>query len=582
MNTLINFIKAIGCSEEEIKKIENQLNNPPSNFYRYRAIGNDKSLRYFLNEIKGTISLSPHSKLNDPLDLKSSCDYTSIKDFVELIRRHPITLLDPGFSASLDSPVWSGVFDSENPYETLMENFSSFSNSCGISLTEERLQYFSEQLVSFFGDMDTLMQSINIACFTDSYANLPMWNNYAHGYKGVCVEYEYDSIGAKLKPVVYIDKLPGMFDALLSIKESNLINNNYSNDLTAFFQIKTKAWENEHEWRMFTMADAQSAFTEMLSENFEKMQDMMTISDYYLNNNSTGEFPDYFTGEMNEELLEQYDKLPENIKEAITSVSALYSKAVEKLGENHREEFKAKPSKVFLGDRIDQDYQKTIIDCAAENNVKVFKMHWTEKGYEPITIEGYEIEKILSDIRKVIKKSEDFFNKQDYYSAIYKANSVINQAKEHSPQYFERLLHLKAKCIQRLHPTIEAQVLQCYKELIEVEPQQALYNFELGIIYRQQLKDFKSSIEQNRLAIAKAPAFAYGHINLAYSYLEDDRFDEAKQALETGYIRCSDFVSRLNSDEESIKLANEDKRYLELFSSVSFSKEIKISEMSAV
>ena len=51
---------------------------------------------------------------------------------------------------------------------------------------------------------ETINRTYRFACFTQSKTNLPMWNHYANGHKGVCLEYDTTEINN----IININALP--------------------------------------------------------------------------------------------------------------------------------------------------------------------------------------------------------------------------------------------------------------------------------------------------------------------------------------------------------------------------------------
>ena len=98
-----------------------------------------------------------------------------------------------------------------------------------------------------FNDMTYKMS--RFACFTTKSDNLPMWNHYAQGYTGVCLEYDTTQIADiyainRLFPVYYVNELPDMPEMSMGKSEPPF-------GLMDYFLIhKLGDWSYEDEWRL--------------------------------------------------------------------------------------------------------------------------------------------------------------------------------------------------------------------------------------------------------------------------------------------------------------------------------------------
>lgn len=103
-----------------------------------------------------------------------------------------------------------------------------------------------------------------IKSFTETKDDLKMWSMYADNYAGMCVAYDFRHAEEEwmyhLFPVCYSDKRvtkKELEDAAYELKklksdmeEGFVIEESYSiRDIMAIFLMKSRAWENEKEWR---------------------------------------------------------------------------------------------------------------------------------------------------------------------------------------------------------------------------------------------------------------------------------------------------------------------------------------------
>jgi len=91
-----------------------------------------------------------------------------------------------------------------------------------------------------------------ISCFTDSPSSVSMWAQYASNHRGVVIEFNSDMLKddqGKVKsfPVEYIDTYPSLGEYLEAIHSVDPLD-----FPKLFFCRKSKEWEREQEWRLFT------------------------------------------------------------------------------------------------------------------------------------------------------------------------------------------------------------------------------------------------------------------------------------------------------------------------------------------
>lgn len=169
----------------------------PTSFYRYRPFN-----EYTLSEIiKQHIFLSPIDKLDDKLDSKF--------------------ILNP--------------FGERTAGDESVRNWRRPSSQKKISEVNKEFA-----------------QHIRIACLTQDYKNMPMWNYYAQGHKGICIKYRAKDFNNEdiLLPVIYPSKRKkeGTFKFLPADGQMKC---------GAVFNsiVKDESWKFEKEWRLIQYVD---------------------------------------------------------------------------------------------------------------------------------------------------------------------------------------------------------------------------------------------------------------------------------------------------------------------------------------
>lgn len=241
------FLKLFMSSAETNfnKAIELKRNHLPQKLYRYRKTDN---LEHLKNEIcKGQIFLSSPSAMNDPFD---SC--TLLSEHNPSTYAQTKIKYEKEYKDILDNQTFKQIFDSDNWLDELVTYITKK------YVSDEQVDNMKEKvlglIMSGIEDVnsninDIISETFRIACFTEKAYNLPMWNHYANGHEGVCLEYEIERIQNiqninKLFPVIYTEQLP---DGILLLKEQKSANPML---LEYFLMHKLMDWNYENEWRL--------------------------------------------------------------------------------------------------------------------------------------------------------------------------------------------------------------------------------------------------------------------------------------------------------------------------------------------
>lgn len=296
----------------------------PQYLYRYRSA---KEAKFVQSELFGQIYMPHISELNDPFD---SCalleseninDYFRKDDFVEILEdatglKIPDDMMNPDtWSEDIIDYVLSAQGVNKEKKKEAIESYRIDAR--------KRLEHANSKV------NEMIKSGYRIACFSETPVNLPMWNHYANGHKGICLEYDtlkfrYDcTLRQRLFPVYYQDKLPDILELMKDMDSKRL-----PVSLIDYILIhKLKDWSYEKEWRLIRNFRQEA-------NKIEKLPD-----DYW----STGKV-----------------------------------------------EFLTKPSKVYLGAKIDQDMKILIIALCVKLKIDIYQMECTEYGLKEHAIKKWE------------------------------------------------------------------------------------------------------------------------------------------------------------------------------------------------
>lgn len=245
-NDFINLYTA-GTSVDYGKALDLKRNNLPQKLYRYRPI-TDESLKYRFGEIvRGELFLSHPKDLNDPFE---ACSHLRASE--PAIYFNNKELFEEMLKEKIDPKDYNKIFGSENWYDALMIYAAEKSTTAerAKELEDVLKNAIMSELEEVNHHFNTLCRNIvRFASFTTNPLNLPMWNHYTNGHKGICLEYNTSDIQNiyqknMLFPVFYVQKLPDL--------TCNLMNS--GKPLFPIFEYiamhKLKDWAYEEEWRL--------------------------------------------------------------------------------------------------------------------------------------------------------------------------------------------------------------------------------------------------------------------------------------------------------------------------------------------
>ena len=173
------------------KAISIKKENIPSKLYRYRPLENEI---YFIDEVVNAhIYISSPKNFNDPFDSSSVLKAESIKTSEELKNR-----FKESFRNFADRKDIRHIFNSKHWFERMCSYYANVIDKEGNrkkNYTDELKDVIAKTL---YREIEKLNEFINnmstsfskVTCFTENNTNLPMWNHYANAHKGICLEYD--------------------------------------------------------------------------------------------------------------------------------------------------------------------------------------------------------------------------------------------------------------------------------------------------------------------------------------------------------------------------------------------------------
>ncbi len=216
---------------------------PEGKLYRYR-----KTIKYAIDEILSShIHLSDVDSLNDPFD--------------STILRH----FESARKDSLPAKCWWRLcfwLDYEKWYKEIKEYVESeiyeewitmddFFTKIGEKINQMGYSFDPEFIskVCFEKVDQTIERNAygKVACFSESWDNIPMWGYYANSHKGICLEYEPKQLLSMSK------EFKTTYNALTKVTYSNIRYYDESGVISPF--IKSEDWRHEREWRLFYSSD---------------------------------------------------------------------------------------------------------------------------------------------------------------------------------------------------------------------------------------------------------------------------------------------------------------------------------------
>jgi hypothetical protein len=154
------------------------------------------------------------------------------------------------------------IKDLNDPFEgDLLYDLDEFYNN---PLKDPSLS--KEDIKNIFHEANKSMKErVYIACFADKNNITPMWNHYANGHEGICVEYDLNEdklLKQIFFPIAYVDE-----ERNKEILRKLYDNPDYYGKLTVeTFCNKSIEWEYEQEWRIIIPKESKGMFNIILHD----------------------------------------------------------------------------------------------------------------------------------------------------------------------------------------------------------------------------------------------------------------------------------------------------------------------------
>ena len=268
----------------------------PNKLYQYRSIDNTRQFMWLLELLEtGRIFCNSIKNLNDPFDsrsilpLKKPSDILNGRDVLDkkwlsMINKMPDIILDedrmPRSELIDDKPLESGLkleritiptltdFEYKNLYNDFIKTSFKYLYDDIIALSEDwnekgytHKEHYTDMqsiyLNTFNHHTNEILEKITLASFSENWDNMTMWSHYANGYKGVCLEFDVDSVDSNnleryLYPVQYVDVLQNVPRFIINRFECDKEINSLDVILSCATQ-KLKSWNYEEEWRYISL-----------------------------------------------------------------------------------------------------------------------------------------------------------------------------------------------------------------------------------------------------------------------------------------------------------------------------------------
>lgn len=216
----------------------------PKKLYRFRGFSRKRYIKEELAAAKsGMIRFSEPANFNDPYDCKTAIFPRSNVNPIPTIRKY----MERGPCSSNDI----------HQYEDMLQQAQHGEEIDAISIYMQRIAI-------------SLTSRIACACFVEDWQNISMWNHYANGHSGACLEFTRDDkfedpligglamsgVRISLDKVTYLDSpfLYHLEDLLKlyfneSAPENALADVSFFDFINNTFFRKSRHWEGEKEWR---------------------------------------------------------------------------------------------------------------------------------------------------------------------------------------------------------------------------------------------------------------------------------------------------------------------------------------------
>ena len=237
-------------------------NHLPKKLYRYRPVTHD-NVELRIDEIEnGTIYLAHPKDLNDKFE---GCSFLSSRNSSPYHRKE---YFEREYRGKISDDLFDQIFNSSEWFSNVMD-FSAHQDvpEAEVESLKQDLEKIFQNEVEHLNESIIIRtrQNVRVASFTTEADNSNMWDRYASGHKGICLEYDIEHLENeyfrnRLFPVFYKDSMPDMIGRMTRGEFSTF----------RFFDFiamhKTKEWSNENEWRLICPADIEIVNSNELSD----------------------------------------------------------------------------------------------------------------------------------------------------------------------------------------------------------------------------------------------------------------------------------------------------------------------------
>lgn len=217
----------------------------PKKLYRYRPAIRE-------NELQGNIYLSHYKELNDPYDSCSVLHACTASEFLNYRKKESQAMMRLSLAKGIDDSTLDNIFRQPEWFEVLVKTAFELRAAQpqtvldAVESLEHTVMEIAEKITEYHNQR---LHEYRIACFTEESSNTSMWNFYANGHSGICLEYDIeDKWKTNIYPVRYTNLLPDILKILFTEPVS-------PNAMLKCLVHKLNCWNNETEWRLIPTQD---------------------------------------------------------------------------------------------------------------------------------------------------------------------------------------------------------------------------------------------------------------------------------------------------------------------------------------
>jgi Protein of unknown function (DUF2971) len=229
-----------------------------SHFYKYLSID---GLQYITKNL--TMRYASPSTFNDPFDSQFELGFDF--EFEEagqalLEKMEEFVFGDDEPEGNTENRLFKALsLTRKNRHQHNIEEFREYFKSS----VDKNIQFSKNAQPGLNKTWKSVFDTIRIFCVTEDHKNLLMWSHYADKHEGAvirigCIK-EIDSVLLAAVPVCYTDQTPVIatkdewINSLIGLSEID-----YDQHLKKIVTTKSKEWEYEKEWRVYTFVQPSS------------------------------------------------------------------------------------------------------------------------------------------------------------------------------------------------------------------------------------------------------------------------------------------------------------------------------------